>query len=389
MIRTLAATLTAAALAGAAFWLHGARGYGRDYSFMLLMGAGLGVCLQRSQLCFNSALRDLFQRRERRASTGFLAALAAGSIGYTIVYLAQLPDPARYLPDTAHVGPASWVGFLGGFLFGFGLILGGGCISGHLFRLGEGSLTPLAGLLAVVPGCWLGLLLWNPLYLSTLSTAPVVWLPRTFGYAGSLTLQLLALAGLAVLLLRKTRAAPPPPPEPDGLPGALRTLLVRRWPAWVGGTAIGLLGTFAFMIVEPLGVTSPFGRWARLSGSALGMVPERLEGLDRMAGCRAIVSGNPLTPPLVLVLALVAGSFLAALLSGEFRPRLGTWKGRLRAIAGGFLIGLGASVSLGCTIGTLLSGIMAHSLHGWIFGAGLLLGAWAALRGPAAPCTSP
>jgi hypothetical protein len=34
-------------------------------------------------------------------------------------------------------------------------------------------------------------------------------------------------------------------------------------------------------------------------------------------------------------------------------------------------------ISLGCTVGTLLSGIMAFSLSGWVFAAGLAGGAWA------------
>jgi hypothetical protein len=34
-------------------------------------------------------------------------------------------------------------------------------------------------------------------------------------------------------------------------------------------------------------------------------------------------------------------------------------------------------ISLGCTVGTLLSGTMAMSLSGWVFAAGLLGGSWA------------
>ena len=41
-------------------------------------------------------------------------------------------------------------------------------------------------------------------------------------------------------------------------------------------------------------------------------------------------------------------------------------------------MGFGSMIALGCTVGTLLSGIMAASLSGWIFlifcGAGLYLG---------------
>ena len=42
---------------------------------------------------------------------------------------------------TAHVTPANGHLLLGGFSFGLGMVLAGGCISGQLYRLGEGSLV--------------------------------------------------------------------------------------------------------------------------------------------------------------------------------------------------------------------------------------------------------
>jgi hypothetical protein len=37
-------------------------------------------------------------------------------------------------------------------------------------------------------------------------------------------------------------------------------------------------------------------------------------------------------------------------------------------------------ISLGCTVGTLMSGIMAFSMSGWIFLAALAFGAWGGTR---------
>jgi TusA-related sulfurtransferase len=41
------------------------------------------------------------------------------------------------------------------------------------------------------------------------------------------------------------------------------------------------------------------------------------------------------------------------------------------------LLGFGAFVASGCTVGALLSGVTVFSLHGWLFGGGLLAGAFA------------
>lgn len=47
-----------------------------------------------------------------------------------------------------------------------------------------------------------------------------------------------------------------------------------------------------------------------------------------------------------------------------------------RSLIGRVLMGWGAMVALGCTIGTLLSGIMAGAASGWIFAFFLFGGLW-------------
>jgi hypothetical protein len=66
----------------------------------------------------------------------------------------------------------------------------------------------------------------------------------------------------------------------------------------------------------------------------------------------------------------------AALFAGEFKLRLGRLKGHLLALGGGILLGFGAMISIGCTVGTMFSGIAAFSLSGWLFLIGLVGGAW-------------
>jgi uncharacterized protein len=376
MIRTVAAAAVAAVLAFWALTLDDGTTVGRERAILVACGAAFGALLQRSRLCFTAAFRDFIVLRDRRAGLGVLAALAVGCVGYAVLFGAQLPDPSRYLPETAHIAPASPVVLLGGLAFGVGMVLAGGCISGHLYRLGEGSLVAPVALLACLPGYWLAFSLWNFFYVKSVSTSPVVWLPAKLGYAGTLALQLAALAGVAVLLFRKGTAAPQPAREPLDLRGVLR----EPWPAWLGGAAVGVVATFAYLRNHPLGVTSEIGRVSRRAGLALGFLPVRLEGLDRMRGCSAIESDRWLTESGVFILSLVAGSLFSALMSGEFRLRTGKPRTYALAAAGGVLLGFGAMISLGCTVGTMLSGIMAFSLHGWIFVAGLAGGAWAGTR---------
>ncbi len=380
-MRFLAAAAVLTALVAGGMVLHADPAHGRNGSFQLACGAALGAVFQRSRFCFASAFRDLFLLRERRVALGILAALAVGSVGYQVVFGAWIPDPgAGHVPPTAHIAPVGWHLLLGGASFGLGMVLAGGCISGNLYRLGEGSLTAPVALAGTVVGFQAGFLVWNALYTSAVATAPVVWLPKPLGYAGSLALQLGAIAAIAAALLRFLPPRAPKAPAPLDLEAALRKAFVEPWPAWVGGAAIGVLGTFAFLRTTPLGVTSEIGRIARLSGNAIGVLPARLEGLDQLAGCRAMLSGQALTDNAIFVLALVSGSLAAALLAGEFRLRVGRPRTHALALAGGVLLGFGAMISLGCTVGTLLSGIMAFSLSGWVFAAGLAAGAFAGSR---------
>lgn len=371
-----------ALLGGAAYVareIDGLEGYGRDPALTLWLGFLFGVVLQRSRFCFFCRLREFFEERDARGVLGIIAALAVGLIGYTVIVGAWIVDPAAgHLPPEAHIGPASWVVVAAGLVFGVGMTLAGSCISAQLYRLGEGSLLSIPTLLGAVVGFLLGFASWNTLYLTTLATAPVVWLPARFGHTGALLVQLAVLAALTVYLLRYR-------PQNDSAPYAtsLRALLARifveRWPAWCGGLAIGALGIVAYFRTAPLGVTAELGSRARTLGNALGWLPQRLEGLDGFAGCATRIIETAMTPNGVFVLALVAGAAAAGVAANQFRPQPVSRRKVLFAILGGVLMGWAAMVGLGCTVGVLLSGISAGALSGWLFGSAVAAGVWLTL----------
>jgi hypothetical protein len=162
-----------------------------------------------------------------------------------------------------------------------------------------------------------------------------------------------------------------------------------RWPPAVGAILVGGIGVIAYLRIAPLGVTAELGSLARTAASAAGWLPGRLEGLDTYAGCATAVKRVLLSNNGAFVLALVAGAWAAALAAGAFRPRLPSRKDIARNFAGGVLMGWGGMTALGCTVGTLLSGVMAGALSGWVFGAACLAGIWAGLRVVRAPASAP
>lgn len=378
VLRGVLAVAVLAGIAAVAIRLHGDPQWGRDASFAIAAGAAFGAILQRSKLCFASAFRDLLLFRNRKTFMGLLAALAVGSVGYLAVYPAWIPDPGLpWLPQNAHITPVGWHLAAGGASFGLGMVLAGGCISGQLYRLGEGSVAAPVALAGVGLGFVAAFNAWDQVWVKWVAGKPPLWLPHELGYAGALGAQLGGIGLLAVLALVFGLAPPAPPAQPAGLRLALRKVFVQPWPAWVGGAALGFLATLALFRGQPLGVTSEIGRQARRAATAVKAMPDRLEGLENLRGCSAMASlDKPLTSNGLFVLAMVGGSLAAALAAGEFRPRRPKLRTLVLALVGGVLLGFGAMISLGCTIGTLLSGIHAFSLSGWIFAAGLVPGAW-------------
>ena len=379
------ACLLALTLSVLVFWaatILSARPGDRPLAFALLSGGALGVVLQRARFCFFCHAQDWFEARDPRGLLAIVLAIAVSLIGYTIIFgsWVPMPQPGRLPPD-ARIGPVSWALVLAGLAFGFGMVISGSCISAHWYRLGEGSPVAPFALLGTALGFVCGFLSWNTLYVLAIATAPVVWLPQYFGYGGALLLQLAVLTGLAAWLWRGMPNAPVARrPPPTRFMAAVQGLFEARWPYWVGGLLVGLIGFLVILRIRPLGVTATLGSIARDFITPRGWIPKRLEGLDGFGGCATLPPATWLTPNALLIVGLVTGALAAGLASRQFAPHWPTWRDAVRGLTGGVLLGWGAMIGPGCTVGTLLSGTMAGALSGWVYGISLYVAVWAGLK---------
>ncbi len=371
--RTILALTLAAGLAVTATILHNAAGSAPATS--LLIGAALGIVFERGRFCFYCIFRDLFEKKNSRGSYSILTALAVGSVGYAIVFAMRLPAP---VPGSeapgAHVGPVSLALVVAGVVFGLGVVISGGCIAGHLYRLGEGSLRAIPALAGALVGFGLGFATWNPIARLTVLGAPAPWLPAAAGYVPALVLQLGVLTAIGVALLRWN---PPQAAQPERVITATeirRSLFFKRWPTLLTGALVGLIGVIAYLRVGPLGVTSQLSSATRTVLDDTGWIPETLVGIDgALAGCVALVI-DTITDNGWLIIGILVGSLAAALPGRRFRLEPVGARGSGAALLGGIMIGWSAVIGLGCTVGVFLSGIQAFAVSGWVFAIALVSG---------------
>lgn len=361
--RFLPAVLFSALLVALYLSLPDRDALGRSLPVSLALGAGLGVVLQRTRFCFWCNAADWFRDRNPAGLLAIVTALAAGAFGHWVIAGVWVPDPyAGRLPPDAHIGPVSWTLAAGAFVFGLGMAISGSCVSAHFYRLGEGAYGSIIALLGAAVGFGLGFLSWNWLWLNDVITAPVIWIPAWLGHDGALALTLTLLAAAAGWLTLRARGA-------AVVPG--------RWPGVLGGALVGFIATLAWFRVGPLGVTAELGSLSRTAAVGLKLLPETLLGLDGLRGCATVVKEAQLSRNGVFVIGLVLASATSAHIAGDWRPVFPAPRDLPRLFIGGIMLGWGAMVALGCTVGVILSGIMVGALSGWVFAGTCLAGAWA------------
>lgn len=156
--------------------------------------------------------------------------------------------------------------------------------------------------------------------------------------------------------------------EPRALGQLFNYFFTKHWPVWVGGITLGILNILLFAIKSPWGASGGFNNWGENVYHAIGWL-----GLDNATPVGASLYG-------MLCIFLVIGSFIGALMSKEFAVRIPPRGELVKGFIGGGLMAIGATLGLGCTIGSFFSGLPALSGGAIIFTIGLFLGVIIALK---------
>lgn len=156
-----------------------------------LFGLAFGLIIERAQVCFTSAFRDLWITGRTQMAKAIIAGMAVSTIGvYSYVQLGL--DPKIFW-----AGPNA---VLGGLLFGFGIVLAGGCETGWMYRAVEGQVHYWWVGLGNVIGSTLLALVWDDLAPVIAVNYDKVNLLKTLGPQGGL-LATYGMLGLSLALV--------------------------------------------------------------------------------------------------------------------------------------------------------------------------------------------
>lgn len=357
-----------------------------------LLGMAAGFTLQRSRLCFASAFRDLFLFGSARTMKAIIVGLAIAALGFAVIMRDMVPFPGLgALPAEAHILPVGVSTVVGGLLFGVGMVLAGGCVSGSLYRMAEGYVGSWVALGGVIVGLGLMAQTWNIWWDAVISAEPKVWLPEIggLGYVGGLAVTLAALGAIFLALVwwearNGIPASMPSTPEEPGwtfrerVRSMWRSVFVRGWPVMVGGAVLGGIVVLMYVVHMPWGVTGEFARWANHLMAGIGIPAPVAQGLAEIGGCAArAVEDGTFTHAFAVGVGLFPGAMVGALFAKEFKLRFPRQRRRYaQSFVGGLAMGYGSGLAIGCTIGAFFSAIPSLGLSGWLFGLSLAGGAF-------------
>jgi len=324
----------------------------------ILCGGALGFVLQRGRFCLTGGFRDMYLTKDNRMFYALLLAIAIQAVG---VYALIAFDVIQY-----EAGTYSWVAVaLGSFIFGIGIILAGGCATGTWYRAAEGLIGSWIALIFYMLTSAImktGVLLPVNTQLSSIQVMDNS-ISRSIGVDVWILIAILVIIVAIILWNESKKPKIAIPKMKAKKTGIAHILFEKRWPPFVTASLVGVIAIVAWVLSEATG---------RMAGLGITTPSANIIQYLVMGDAQYLNWG------VFLVLGLFISSFVAAKGSGEFRLRVPDAKTIVSSLFGGILMGFGASLAGGCTIGNGLVQTAMFSWQGWISLAFTIFGVWTA-----------
>ena len=321
-----------------------------EFLAMGLTGIGtgflFGYVIQRGGFCLTRGLSNLFIMGDATIARAYVLAILVAAPGiHALSSLGFLEIPVR---------PFHWVSNLaGGFIFGVGMILSGGCAGSSWYRVGEGALgawTVVLGFAMGATATSVGVLVPLRRVLQTQEILIHDQPPTLATLVGVSPWVVIVVLGLAAVfwLWRSPQA-----PESG------------KWSWPVTGFVVGLLIALGWY-TSSFGET-PTGITFAINTSHIFTYP-------------LIRFPNRVNWSMLLLIGVVVGAFFAAWRNGEFAWKLPKGFTIVQLLVGGLIMGIGAILAEGCNITQGLTNSATLALGSLVAFGAMILGAWVTVR---------
>jgi uncharacterized protein len=330
----------------------------------LVIGLLYGSIGLLSGFCMMSSLRGWWAEGDSRLVRTFALAMGVGIAASQLLAARGAVD----LGKSIYLQPSfsAPVMFLGGMMFGYGMVLSNGCGSRALVLLGRGNLRSFV--VVIVLGIFAEMTLKGLIapariaaVQATQITAKITSLPALLSSLGLNEAygRMFATSLVSAALIIFALAHAP---------------FRRSFGQIVAGIAVGLLIAAGWYATGHLGADD----FNPVPVTSLTFVAPIADSLQYVM----LSTGSTLNFGIATVGGVFAGSLVTALLTGRFE--LEGYRSpmhMLRSAGGAALMGAGGVMALGCSIGQGLTGISTLALASFVAVAGILAGAGIGLRG--------
>ena len=330
----------------------------------LVIGLVYGAVGLLSGFCLMSSMRGFLAEGDGRLVRSYALGIAVAIAASQLLAGSGMVDLGKsiYLQQSFSVP----VLFLGGLLFGYGMVLSNGCGSRALVLLGRGNLRSFVVVIVLAIAAQMTLK-----GLIAPARIALVQASQTTVSADSLA-SLLVMLGLTESLSRAFAAA------------AIVLALVlfafahrgfRRSPGQIAaGIIVGVLVAAGWFVTGYLGADD----FNPVPVTSLTFVASIADALQYAM----LSTGLTLNFGIATVAGVFAGSLAAAIATGRFKLEgYSSPRHMLRSGSGAALMGVGGVMAFGCSIGQGLTGVSTLALGSFVALAGILLGTTAGLRG--------
>ena len=332
-----------------------------------------GVITQKTHFCTMGAISDVVNMGDWTRARQWAMAVGVAMVLFFAMASAGLIDPLQTFYTSSRV---IWLSALvGGALFGLGMVLGSGCGSKTLVRIGSGNLKSLVvfvvmGLAAFatlrgITGVLRTQTVDTVTFEMDTSSSVALWLSSQWGWSLTGAFVIALVVGLALVLW-----------------ALLSADFRSHHNNWLGGLGVGLAvaalwwvtGHMAFVEEHPQTLESVYVT----TNSGL------IESFTFIAPVSYVIdwlifysdASKVLTLGVVSVAGVIAGAFVYSVATRTFH-----WEGFRNTqdtalhLVGAVLMGVGGVTAMGCTVGQGLSGLSTLSVTSMIAVVGIVLGA--------------